>query len=64
LTTQGIQAKKDEKARLQQLKDCAEIDKLPDLVDLVHIRELDKEPTVYKKLKTTEEFYPELVQQI
>jgi hypothetical protein len=32
--------------------------------DLVCIREPNKEPTAYKKMKTTEEFYPELVQQI
>jgi hypothetical protein len=64
LTTQGIQARKDERARLQRLKDCAEIDELPDPVDLIYIREPNKEPTVYEKLKTTEEFYPELVQQI
>jgi hypothetical protein len=64
LTTQGIQARKDEKARLQRLKDYAEIDQMPDLTDLVRIREPDKEPTTYEKIKTTEEFYPELVQQI
>jgi hypothetical protein len=64
LTTQGIKARKDEKARLQRLKDCAEIDELLDPVDLVHIRKPNKEPTVYEKLKTTEEFYPKLVQQI
>lgn len=64
LTTQGIQARKDEKARLQQLKDCAEIDEFLDPVDLDCIHEPDKEPTVYKRLKTTKEFYPELVQQI
>jgi hypothetical protein len=32
--------------------------------DLVCIREPDKEPTAYEKMKTTEEFYLELVQQI
>jgi hypothetical protein len=37
---------------------------MPDLTDLVRIREPDKEPTTYEKIKTTEEFYPELVQQI
>lgn len=64
LTTQGIQARKDEKARLQRLKDYEEMDQMPDLIDLVRIREPDKEPTAYEKIKTTEEFYPELVQQI
>jgi hypothetical protein len=64
LTTRGIQARKDEKARLQQLKDYAEIDDLLDPVDLIRICEPNKEPTVYKKLKTIEEFYPKLVQQI
>jgi hypothetical protein len=37
---------------------------LPEPKDLIRIREPDKEPTAYKKMKTTEEFYPELVQQI
>jgi len=37
---------------------------MPELKDLVCIREPDKEPTTYEKMKTTEEFYPELVQQI
>jgi hypothetical protein len=37
---------------------------LPEPKDLIRIREPDKEPTAYEKMKTTEEFYPKLVQQI
>jgi hypothetical protein len=64
LNTRGIQARKDKKARLQQVKDYTEKGKLIPIEDLVYIREPDKEPTVIKKLTITEEYYPELVLKI
>jgi hypothetical protein len=37
---------------------------LPDLLDLVPIRQPDKDPTELEKLKLTDEFYPEYILQI
>jgi len=44
LKEEGIQAKKDEKAKLARLKDYATRGKQPPEEDLCRIRELDKEP--------------------
>jgi hypothetical protein len=61
----GIQARKNERARLQRLKDYTEMDEMLEPKDLVCFREPDKQPTMYGKMKTADEFYyPELVQQI
>jgi hypothetical protein len=64
LKTQGIQARKDEKARRKRLKEYDEKDELPPLEDMFPIREPDKQPTTLEQLKCTEEFYPGLVQNI
>ena len=64
LKSQGIQARKDEKARLERLKEYAAKDELPPLEDLVPFREPDKNPTDLEKMRCTEDFYPKLVQQI
>jgi hypothetical protein len=64
LNSRGIQARKDEKARLQRLLDYEANDELPPLEDLIRIREPDKNPTDLEKIQLTEEFYPGLVQNI
>jgi hypothetical protein len=61
LKSQGIQARKDEKARLERLKEYTAKDELPPLEDLVSFREPDKNPTELERLKCTEDFYPKLV---
>ena len=61
LKSLGIQARKQEKARLLRIWDCRQKN-LPILEeDLLKIREPDKEPTEIEALKCTAEFYPELV---
>jgi hypothetical protein len=64
LKAEGIQARKDDKARLERLKDYAIKDELPPLEDLIPIRQPNKQPTTLEQLRCTEEFYPRLVQNI
>jgi hypothetical protein len=64
LNSRGIQARKDEKARLQRLLDYKAKDELLPPKDLIPIREPDKNPTDLEKMQLTEEFYPGLVQNI
>jgi hypothetical protein len=45
LKAAGIQARKDEQARLQRLADYASKNEFPLVKDLLRIREPDKEPT-------------------
>jgi hypothetical protein len=49
-----------QKERLKRL--CEQ--ELPDLLDLIPIRQPDKDPTELEKLKLTDEFYPEYILQI
>jgi hypothetical protein len=62
--TQGIQARKDEKARLERLKAYTARNEFPPLEDVVPIREPNKSPTEHERLRCTEEYYPELLQQV
>ena len=62
LKERGIQARKDEKARLQRLKECTQKNELPRPEDLFPVREPDKQPTQIEALMCTAEYYPELVQ--
>lgn len=64
LKSQGIQAKKDEKAKLARLKEYEAQDELSLPLDLVPFREPNKNPTALEKMQCTDEFYPKLVQQI
>ena len=64
LKEEGIQARKDEKARLARLKDYAARGEQPPEEDLCRIREPDKEPNQLKLATYTEEFYPHLIQAI
>ena len=61
LKEDGIQARKDEQARLQRLADCTANDELPLLKDLTRIREPDKEPNQLELARCTEAYYPELI---
>ena len=60
----GIQARKDERARTDKLKEIYTRGDLPPLELLCPIREPDKNPTVVEQARLLEDFYPELVQQI
>jgi hypothetical protein len=60
----GIQARKDERARTDKLKEIYARGDLPPLELLCPIREPDKNPTVVEQARLLEDFYPELVQQI
>ena len=64
LKERGIQARKDEKARLQRLKECTQNNELPRPEDLFPVREPDKQPTQIEALMCTAEYYPELVQAV
>jgi hypothetical protein len=60
----GIQARKDERARTDKLKEIYARGDLPPPELLFPIREPDKNPTVVEQARLLEDFYPELVQQI
>jgi hypothetical protein len=60
----GIQARKDERARTDKLKEIYARGDLPPPELLYPIREPDKNPTVVEQARLLEDFYPELVQQI
>jgi hypothetical protein len=64
LLARGIQARKDEKARLERIRGYEAQNELPPLEDLTPIREPDKHPTELERLSMTKEFYPELLQQV
>ena len=64
LKERGIQARKDEKARLRRVKECTQKNELPCPEDLFPVREPDKQPTQIEALMCTAEYYPELVQAI
>jgi hypothetical protein len=64
LTKQGIQARKDKKARKERLKAYKDRGELPPIEDILPIREPDKNPTPYERALYTEEAHPGLVQQI
>ena len=64
LIAQGIQARKDEKARLARLQAYREANDLPPVEDLLPIREPDKNPTTLELARCREDFYPELTQAI
>jgi hypothetical protein len=61
LKAAGVQARKDEQARLQRLADYAAKNEFPLVEDLLRIREPDKEPTQLELATCTEEHYPELI---
>jgi hypothetical protein len=56
LKSQGTQARKDEKARLERLNEYTAKDELLPPNDLVPFRELDKSPTGLEKLRCIENF--------
>ena len=64
LKAQGIQARKDNKARLERIRQCELVNEFVPVEDLIPIREPDKNPTAYEKGTCTSEAYPGLVQQI
>ena len=64
LKARGIQARKDNKARLERIRQTQLTGDLVPVEDLLPIREPDKDPTAYEKATCTEEAYPELVQQV
>jgi hypothetical protein len=45
-----IQARKDEKARLQHLKECTQNNELPRIEDIISAQEPDKQPTQIEAL--------------
>jgi len=61
LKAQGVQARKDEKARKERLKEYVSSETFPPIKDLLVIREPDKAPTTQETLRCTEEGYPELL---
>jgi hypothetical protein len=61
LKAKGIQARKDEQARLQRLAEYYAADQFPPPQDLIRIREPDKEPTEEERARCTEAYYPALV---
>lgn len=60
----GIQARKDERARTDKLKEIYARGDLLLLELLCPIREPNKNPIVIEQARLLEDFYPELVQQI
>jgi hypothetical protein len=64
LLTLGIQARKDNKARLARLHDILARNGLPSIEDITPIREPDKDPTAAEKLLTIDEGHEGLVQVI
>jgi hypothetical protein len=60
----GIQARKDNKARLARLQEIHARNGIPSIEDVTHIREPDKYPTLAEKLLTTDEGWEGLVQMI
>ncbi|KAF8851314.1 hypothetical protein BDZ45DRAFT_696047 [Acephala macrosclerotiorum] len=53
----GVQARKDEKARLARHKAIQRNGDFLELVDLTSIRQLNKNPTLIEAMKMTEDFY-------
>jgi hypothetical protein len=60
----GIQARKDNKARLARLQEIRARNGIPSIEDISPIREPDKYPTLAEKLLTTDEGWEGLVQVI
>ena len=60
----GIQARKDNKARLARLQEIHARNGIPSIEDVTHIREPDKYPTLAEKLLTTDKGWEGLVQVI
>jgi hypothetical protein len=60
----GIQARKDNKARLARLQEIHARNGIPLIEDVTHIREPNKYPTPAKKLLTTDKGWEGLVQVI
>jgi hypothetical protein len=56
----GIQARKDEKARLARIVEYRLKDELIPVEDMVPIREPDKNPTIIEQARCEEDFYPDL----
>jgi hypothetical protein len=64
LLAQGVQARKDKKARLVRFQELRARNELPLIEDIIPIREPDKDPTPVKKLLTIDEGHEGLVQVI
>jgi hypothetical protein len=60
----GIQARKDNKARLAYLQEVNARNRFPAIEDIMPIRKPDKNPTPAKELLTTDEGWEGLVQVI
>jgi hypothetical protein len=56
----GIQARKDEKARLARIVEYRLKDELIPVEDMAPIREPDKHPTIIERARCEEDFYPDL----
>jgi hypothetical protein len=56
----GIQARKDEKARLARIVEYRLKDELILVEDMAPIREPDKYPTIIERARCEEDFYPDL----
>jgi hypothetical protein len=56
----GIQARKDEKARLARIVEYRLKDELIPVEDMAPIREPDKYPTIIERARCEEDFYPDL----
>ena len=56
----GIQARKDEKARLARIVEYRLKDKLILVEDMAPIREPNKNPTIIERARCEEDFYPDL----
>jgi hypothetical protein len=56
----GIQAHKDEKARLARIVEYRLKDKLILVEDIALIREPNKYPTIIERARYEEDFYPDL----
>jgi hypothetical protein len=64
LTTKGIQAWKDDKAKVARLQAYEDADELPLPKDLLPIREPDKRPTIVEFASCVEGFHPRLKQAV
>lgn len=62
LNIKGIQAKKDNKARIQRLAEYQARNELPPPADLIPIRQPDKQPTELERIRCTNEYYEGLLQ--
>lgn len=64
LHIKGVQARKDEKARKDKLKEYLKQKEFPPPEDLIPIRDPEKQPSVLEQAQCTEQAFPELLVQV